>query len=57
MRKIIADLRTSVDGFIEWPYGELDWAMADDEETWRDMNEIFDSVDTINFRSIIYQIG
>lgn len=37
MRKIIAYLQTSVDGFIEGPKGELDWAMADDEETWRDL--------------------
>jgi hypothetical protein len=34
MRKIIAALQTSVDGFIEGPNGELDWAMAEDEETW-----------------------
>ena len=39
MRKIIAALQTSVDGFIEGPNGELDWAMAEDEETWRDLDE------------------
>jgi hypothetical protein len=27
----------SVDGFIERPNGELDWAMAEDEETWPDV--------------------
>jgi hypothetical protein len=27
----------SVDGFIEGTQGELDWAMAEDEETWRDI--------------------
>jgi hypothetical protein len=43
MRKIIAALETSVDGFIEGPNGELDWAMAEDEETWRDVFEILDS--------------
>ena len=26
----------SVDGFIEGPNGEMDWAMMEDEETWRD---------------------
>jgi hypothetical protein len=31
-RKIIAALQVSVDGFIEGPNGELDWAMAEDEE-------------------------
>lgn len=35
MRKIIAALQTSGDCFIEGPNGELDWAMAEDEETWR----------------------
>jgi pimeloyl-ACP methyl ester carboxylesterase len=44
MRKIIAALQTSVDGFIEGPNGELDWAMAEDEETWRDIFEMLESV-------------
>jgi dihydrofolate reductase len=46
MRKIIASLQTSVDGIIEGPNGELDWAMAEDEETWRELDEILSSVDT-----------
>ncbi|HEX2408053.1 MAG TPA: dihydrofolate reductase family protein [Nitrososphaeraceae archaeon] len=46
MRKIIAALQTSVDGFIEGPNGELDWAMAEDEEVWRDLYETLRSVDT-----------
>lgn len=47
MIKIIAGLQTSVDCFIEGPNGELDWAMAEDEETWNDMNEMLNSVDTL----------
>ena len=39
MRKIIAAMQTSVDGFIEGPNGELDWAMVEDEDTWREMDE------------------
>src|SRR5437868_8584286 len=46
MRKIIAALQVSLDGFIEGPNGELDWAMAEDEETWRDLFEMVESVDT-----------
>jgi dihydrofolate reductase len=46
MRKIIAALQVSVDGFIEGPKGELDWAMAEDEETWRDLDEMLKTVDT-----------
>jgi dihydrofolate reductase len=47
MRKIIAALQMSLDGFIEGPNKELDWAMAEDEETWREMNEILNLVDTL----------
>jgi dihydrofolate reductase len=36
----------SVDGFIEGPNGELDWAMKEDEETWKDVFEMLESVDT-----------
>jgi dihydrofolate reductase len=46
MRKIIAALQVSVDGFIEGPNGELDWAMAEDEETWGDIFEMLTHVDT-----------
>jgi dihydrofolate reductase len=46
MRKIIAALQVSVDGFIEGPSGELDWAMEEDEETWRDIFEMLTQVDT-----------
>jgi dihydrofolate reductase len=35
MRKIIAALHVSVDGFIEGPNGEMDWVMMEDEETER----------------------
>jgi dihydrofolate reductase len=47
MRKIIAALQTSVECFIEGPNGEMDWAIAEDEETWKVMNEILNSIDTI----------
>lgn len=47
MRKIIAALQTSVDCFIEGPNGEMDWAMAEDEETWKVMNETLNSVDAL----------
>ena len=54
MRKIIAALETSVDGFIEGPNGELDWAMAEDEETWRDMFAMLNSVDTCILGRVMY---
>jgi hypothetical protein len=35
MRKIIAALQVSLDGFIEGPNGELDWV-----ETWEDLFDL-----------------
>jgi dihydrofolate reductase len=54
LRKIIAALQTSVDGFIEGPHGELDWAMAEDEETWRDIFEMLESADTCILGRVMY---
>ncbi|MPZ08530.1 MAG: dihydrofolate reductase, partial [Nitrososphaeraceae archaeon] len=42
MRKIIASLQVSVDGFIEGPNKEVDWMMIDDDEEWREINEMLD---------------
>ena len=44
----------SVDGFIEGPNGELDWSMAEDEETWRDVFEMLESVDTCILGRVMY---
>jgi dihydrofolate reductase len=41
MRKIIAALVVSVDGFIEGPQGELDWV-----ETWEDPFDLLPQIDT-----------
>jgi dihydrofolate reductase len=54
MRKVIAALQTSVDGYIEGPNKELDWAMAEDEEAWKDINETLNSVDTIILGRVMY---
>jgi dihydrofolate reductase len=54
MRKIIAALQVSVDGFIEGPKGELDWAIVEDEETWRDVFAMLESVDTCILGRVMY---
>lgn len=41
MRKIIAALRVSLDGFIEGPNGEVDWI-----DTWEDPFELTPQIDT-----------
>ena len=55
MRKTIAALQVSVDGFIEGPNGELDWAMTEDEETWQEaLDEMLASVDTLILGRVMY---
>ncbi len=54
MRKMIAALQMSVDGFIEGPNGELDWAMTDDEGTWSDLFEMLTQVDTFILGRVMY---
>ncbi|MGB7291452.1 MAG: dihydrofolate reductase family protein [Thermodesulfobacteriota bacterium] len=54
MRKIIAALQMSVDGFIEGPNGELDWAMEEDEDAWKDIFEMLESVDTFILGRVMY---
>jgi dihydrofolate reductase len=41
MRKIIAALVVSVDGFIEGPHGELDWV-----DSWEDPFDLLPQIDT-----------
>jgi len=41
MRRIIAALVVSVDGFIEGPNGELDWV-----DTWEDIFDLLPQIDT-----------
>ena len=54
MRKVLAVLQTSLDGYIEGPNKELDWMMAEDEESWKDINETLNSVDTIILGRVMY---
>ena len=55
-RKIIAALEVSVDGFIEGPNGEMDWAMMEDEETWRDVFEMLAHIDTFILGRKMYPV-
>lgn len=55
-RKIIAALEVSVDGFIEGPNGEMDWAMMEDEETWRDVFEMLTHIDTFILGRKMYPV-
>ena len=46
-RKIIAALEVSVDGSIEGPNGEMDWAMTEDEDSWKNIFEMLSHIDTL----------
>src|SRR3990172_6196334 len=54
MRKVIVAMQVTLDGFIEGPSGELDWAMKEDEETWKDLFELLKSVDTLLLGRVMY---
>ncbi len=49
MRKIIAALLVSLDGFIEGPNGELDWV-----ETWEDTFDLLPQIDTCILGRVMY---
>jgi dihydrofolate reductase len=54
MRKVIVAMQVTIDGFIEGPNGELDWAMKEDEETWKDVFDLQRSSDTLLLGRVMY---
>jgi hypothetical protein len=58
MRRIIANLAITFDGFIEGPNGELDWIVRDSEIDFGDiLNEILSDKDIIFYGRISYDNG
>lgn len=55
MRNIVLDLTMSLDGFIEGPNGELDWIAVDDE-TFDGLIDFIDSVDTVLYGRVSYDL-
>jgi len=51
MKKVILDLATSLDGFIEGPNGEIDWCIMDDD---MDFDGFLSSIDTIFYGRVSY---
>src|SRR5512143_2414228 len=54
MKKVILAIQVTLDGFIEGLTGELDWAMKEDEETWKDVFELQRSADTLLLGRVMY---
>jgi dihydrofolate reductase len=55
MRKLIASMMVSLDGFIEGPNKELDW-FVDDDELFEYFHELLDSVDMFLYGRVSYQL-
>lgn len=51
MKKIILDLATTLDGFIEGPNGEIDWCIMDDD---MDFQGFLSGIDTIFYGRVSY---
>lgn len=51
MKKVILDLATSLDGFIEGPNGEIDWCIMDDDMNFEGF---LSSIDTIFYGRVSY---
>jgi dihydrofolate reductase len=51
LKKVILDLATTLDGFIEGPNGEIDWCIMDDD---MDFDGFLASVDTIFYGRVSY---
>jgi dihydrofolate reductase len=53
MRKVIAEIAVSLDGFIEGPNGELDWLIFEDEVAYA--NNFLSRFDTIFYGRVAYE--
>ncbi|WP_347218564.1 dihydrofolate reductase family protein [Chryseobacterium sp.] len=51
MKKIILDLATTLDGFIEGPNGEIDWCIMDDDMNF---DGFISGIDTIFYGRVSY---
>jgi len=51
MKKVILDLATTLDGFIEGPKGEIDWCIMDDD---MDFPGFLEGIDTIFYGRVSY---
>lgn len=54
MSKVIVEMQVTLDGLIAGPNGELDWAMAEDEESRQDHFRLMESVDTLLMGRVMY---
>ena len=53
MRKIILNLATTLDGFIEGANGEIDWCILEEDMQF---NSFLDSIDTIFYGRVSYDL-
>jgi dihydrofolate reductase len=53
MRKIIAEIAVSLDGYIEGPNGELDWLIFDEDQEY--VNEFLSKFEVIFYGRVAYE--
>jgi dihydrofolate reductase len=53
MRKVIAEIAVSLDGYIEGPNGELDWLIFDEEQEY--VNEFLSKFEVIFYGRVAYE--
>ncbi|QNF32171.1 dihydrofolate reductase [Adhaeribacter swui] len=53
MRKVILDLATTLDGYIEGSNGEIDWCIMDDD---MEFENFLNSIDTIFYGRVSYDL-
>ena len=54
MRQLIVYMRSSLDGFISGPNGELDWVMDEDPDSWKRVFGFLEDVDTCVLGRVMY---
>lgn len=54
MRKLIAKIHMSLDGFICGPSGEMEWGQKSVEEAMPDLMELLGGIDTAIMGRILY---
>src|SRR5688500_13142193 len=56
-RRLISHLQVTLDGYVCGPNGELDFsAEYHDEAMWRDVTALTDTVDTVLFGRVTYEL-
>ena len=54
MRKLILSMQVSLDGFIEGENGDMSWLQKENEEQWKDIFDMLETVDLFLLGRVMY---